>query len=447
MTQLERKNKKSCRELMLVFFFALCLLIPVPIVSVQTPYTSEEVQEIEHTDNETNPLYLERGVDDDHDGVADWYEDELLHTYAPVVLLWADEANPVGWCEIDAVTWPCSVDWFLVRSHMRFHHNGCSDCEIIAHGLPTQTNIVSQQHKKKRDWYYLFCPCCHYDNWERSWCDFDEDQCFFLQLYNPSHTGSSNSEEWMVYGHVYPNTYNGVNIQYWFFYAYNDGWNCHEGDWEHIVLQLNENLDVVEVVFCHHGTADVIASSDMTWYETTHPVVLSAGGSHASYHNFEACNNANEPGCAWCTPVESCDNAWFTWDEGKPSGSPGFQGGGVVNVGETSAPLHNQYFIQYSGRWGEIGEFDFTSGPRGPAYHTSGPEAWNLHRSSTPNQPPYAPSNPSPSNGATTIPAEMELEWSASDPEGQTLTYDVYLGHTTSPPCIAHNISTSSFRR
>ena len=366
------------------------------------------------------------GDDNDGDGLGDSLENTLLDTYAPVVFLHPSENR-----------YPCNVEWYLIRSHMRFHHNDCSDCEIIAHGLPNQNNIITQEHRKKKG-AFTWPPwdaCEHYDNWERSWCDWDEDQCFFLQTYNPAHDGSTNTNDWIVYGHVYPNNFNGINIQYWFFYSYSDyhlGFN-HEGDWENIIVELRNDLSVNDIYFYQHGDGKWVPVGDVTWYEDTHPVVMSALGSHASYESYQACLDHTfipfpERGCYWCSSVECCDRAWFTWERGRPLGSPGFQGGGIVNVGEKYRSLNSQKFTSFSGRWGEIGDTPWTSGPRGPAYQDS----WERNVGSL-NIPPNIPSNPNPNDGATDVPLHSILTWTGGSPYGGEVIYDVYFG-TTNPP-------------
>ncbi|HEX6790356.1 MAG TPA: FlgD immunoglobulin-like domain containing protein [Candidatus Krumholzibacteria bacterium] len=74
-------------------------------------------------------------------------------------------------------------------------------------------------------------------------------------------------------------------------------------------------------------------------------------------------------------------------------------------------------------------------------HETAGP-MWYFNTRA--NSPPAAPSNPSPANNGGSIPAPM-LAWSASDPDGQALTYDVYFGDATPPPLSAAGLTTRSY--
>jgi len=91
--------------------------------------------------------------------------------------------------------------------------------------------------------------------------------------------------DWKVYGHVYKNALGGVNVQYWYFFPYNDGPSGfnHESDREHINVRLAADYSVSGVHFAHHSNVTYYAKAEVQWHGTTHPVVWIADGSHASY--------------------------------------------------------------------------------------------------------------------------------------------------------------------
>ena len=97
-----------------------------------------------------------------------------------------------------------------------------------------------------------------------------------------------------VYAHVAtdPGAPGKLALQYWFFYAFNDFNNTHEGDWEMIQLVFDaadaeEALDEepVEVGYSSHEGAERAAWDDdekLEIVDGTHPVVYPAAGSHAN---------------------------------------------------------------------------------------------------------------------------------------------------------------------
>jgi parallel beta-helix repeat protein len=57
-----------------------------------------------------------------------------------------------------------------------------------------------------------------------------------------------------------------------------------------------------------------------------------------------------------------------------------------------------------------------------------------------PNNPPNTPSNPSPANHANGVSINADLSWSGGDPDaGDTVTYDVYFGTSSSPPLVSND--------
>jgi len=52
------------------------------------------------------------------------------------------------------------------------------------------------------------------------------------------------------------------------------------------------------------------------------------------------------------------------------------------------------------------------------------------------NLPPEPPSSPTPEDGTEDQPIDVDLSWTCTDPEGDPLTYDIYLGTETPPPLV-----------
>ena len=289
--------------------------------------------------------------DNDRDGILDSEEESLLATYAPELRLHYED-----W------TKPANVPWILSHTTMRFTHDGgCSDCGIISYGHVTLENMNNRCHQTKNGICSHSGSCKRSDSFAPS--DGDYNVGFFLQEHNGDHSGIAQQTEWVTYGHAYPGDDGNIILQYWFPYAYNDsfgGFN-HEGDWEFVAVILNEDDNPVELIYSQHSDPQSYSPDAVSWVSGNHPVVYVAKGSHA---NYAAVNSDGD--CIGGPFYDNCSNQgvhWDTWDD--------LYFGGISHVGEKMHNLNDSEWLHYSGRWGEIGNSNDTTGPRGPAYQWS----------------------------------------------------------------------------
>ena len=85
------------------------------------------------------------------------------------------------------------------------------------------------------------------------------------------------------------------------------------------------------------------------------------------------------------------------------------------------------YETQYF--WKIIAKDDYGTSAKSPV--------WDFTTVPEPNDPPEAPSNPDPYDGETDVELNADLYWTCSDPDGDSLTYDVYFGKSNPPPLVS----------
>jgi hypothetical protein len=71
-------------------------------------------------------------------------------------------------------------------------------------------------------------------------------------------------------------------------------------------------------------------------------------------------------------------------------------------------------------------------------------DVWVLKYQGT-NTPPSEPANPSPADNSSNVPIDSDLSWTCSDPDNDSLTYNLYLGTSPSPPLFAENLTATTF--
>ncbi|HWV35395.1 MAG TPA: hypothetical protein VNZ55_07175 [Thermomicrobiales bacterium] len=270
-------------------------------------------------------------------------EEELAERYAPVAYLKRqryacdDSGEAYLPLPVDAVLDDPSV---LLRLHKPDNSNPGLD-PIIKPG-PTIDDLAWLSSN-----YYLdfpgnaLNPGCWYEHWSRS---------------------KAGEYEPTVYAHIATqDDVEGLALQYWFFWIFNDFNNRHEGDWEMIQLNFEASTvedalgeDPVTVTYAQHGGGERSDwMDDEVQREGSHPIVFPAAGSHASYYDART---------------------WLGWGPGgtgfgcdittRPYRREQLQ---VVLIPENPDPSGDFAWLYFRGRWGELRGWEY-NGPRTPSY-------------------------------------------------------------------------------
>jgi hypothetical protein len=264
----------------------------------------------------------------------------------------------------------------------------------------------------------------------------DQQTFLLPDLQGSDRVGSTNPADWRTYTHVYPTKDGGVMIQYWHVFSYNElsvaGFGNHGGDWDaSIQVQLDSSLALEGIWFSRHGDdhpGDFFThDSTFLHFYGTHPLMTIDGGGHAAFANpLDFCDKHSIAGgtIAWPTDLTDPTNpaklgatnalfscvgelaltggiVWETWTGGKVRAAGELthpipelsDHGGLVNLGEYNPctpttcngddqaskllagrfyPLNGQIFIQYSGRWGDLGTMNPPRGPVFQGWHDNG---------------------------------------------------------------------------
>jgi hypothetical protein len=161
-------------------------------------------------------------------------------------------------------------------------------------------------------------------------------------------------------------------LQYWFFYAFNDFNNTHEGDWEMVQLVFDASTaeealtqTPVEVGYSSHEGAERSDWDDekLELVDEAHPVVYPAAGSHANkYTEALYLGSSAEAGVG-------CDDTRGPHREVRPM---------VKTIpSDPQAAVAAFPWIDFEGRWGEL-QPAFFNGPTGPNMKTqwTRPSEW-----------------------------------------------------------------------
>ncbi len=143
----------------------------------------------------------------------------------------------------------------------------------------------------------------------------------------------------------------------------------------------------------------------------------------------------------------------FTWTPYLP------EPGEIILFNASDSFDYDGYITLYEWDWDNDGEYDenYTNPTTNHTFEEAGyylvtlcvhdNESENDTKTKTVrvgNQPPFIIPE-YPWNGSTVIPIDIELIWSGGDPDGDLVTYDVYIGTSSPPPKIVSNQSDTSY--
>jgi len=280
-------------------------------------------------------------------------EQQLVERYAPIVYLKRQRFT----CDTSGEPYvPMPVEAVLGDPQVLLRlDSGADDASLdpIVKTSPSMEDIAFLG-----DGYYLdfpgnpLEPHCSYEQWARRKLD-ELEPTVYARIASVENEDVLPGQESRLDG------LEGLVIQYWFFYVYNDFNNKHEGDWE--MVQLNFAASTIEgalrtepisITLAQHGGGERASwDSAKVRKEGYRPVVFPSAGSHATQFGREVYIGWGENGTGF-----GCD------DSSPPSRR--IEPNVVLMPSEPQADGQFDWLLFY-GRWGEKQPWEF-NGPQGP---------------------------------------------------------------------------------
>jgi hypothetical protein len=262
-------------------------------------------------------------------------EQTLAERYAPVVRLVEQAAD----CGPGEPFLPTDVDTLLGNDTVALR--GPWDTDDLVKIAPTGTDLA-----KGLSGYHLdfpgspLSPGCSYEEWADEQTAGSTPTTYARVVTEPGREG--------------------LAVQYWLYYPFNDFNNKHESDWEMIQVEFAASdaataltQEPTRVGYSQHEGVEIADWGDLKLgvVDGTHPVVHPASGSHANY--FDAALFLGRTG----QQGFGCDDTRAPTVDVRPA---------VALVPSDAAAVGAAYpWLDYTGRWGQR-ESSFYNGPTGP---------------------------------------------------------------------------------
>ena len=249
----------------------------------------------------------------------------LLQSFAPYIWLHSKEAF-----------FPASVNWYMPRVKMIYPQALPGQLTPVTVPANVTDTTISQQSYTDQMTRLTYHSSLSADNPLSP----QETAPFYLQIQSEgTRTGMATIVDGKVQSLNNPPVYGTVidrqniaatDLLYGFFYAYNGAsmndpgfYDTHEGDWEHVIVCLNDSRSAIEAIFFQaHGLTDRYSQwyfppgtpdvGTFSWYtEGRRFVVYSSRNGHASYtasgnhsYSFPRGTDETDQGTSW-DPVNS----------------------------------------------------------------------------------------------------------------------------------------------
>lgn len=273
-------------------------------------------------------------------GAAESPQDQLVRTYAPIVMLRAQEDPPCDTAEEQFE--PTTVNTVLGNPRVNLTRAAEEGEPEIVRPAPTAADIAGLGGR-----WHLDLPG-----------DPLNPECTYARDFAALRAAGGAPP--LTYAHIARERgHSGLVVQYWFFYYFNQFNDIHEGDWEGMQIAFDADTPgealargPSEIALFQHGGGEKGAwDDDKVQKEGTHPVVYPAAGSHATFFDDAVYVENGQGGSGL-----GCDNT--TEPLRRVDVRP-------VLVPTDPRPGSRFEWLTYQGHWGEK-EKSYNNGPTGP---------------------------------------------------------------------------------
>jgi hypothetical protein len=273
-------------------------------------------------------------------------DENLARAYAPILMLRAQEdlSDPCKTTE-EQYSPPTRVEAVLGNPKVTLIHR-VNDEDVAVKTAPTAADVAGLG-----DNYYLDLP----RDTLSPGCNYAKD---YAELRSEGRAPA------ITYAHIAREAgHEGLVVQYWFFYYFNQFNDIHEGDWEGMQIAFDANSPAEaldegpsEIALFQHGGGERAEWDDVRMQkEGDHPIVYGAAGSHATFYDDAIYIENGKAGSG-----VGCDNTSEPLTRTEPQ---------PIVVPTHARPGTEFQWLTYVGHWGQR-EKGFNNGPTGPITKT-----------------------------------------------------------------------------